>query len=144
MFRIVREPIEPHALETVVRSGDGGVVTFLGIVREDADDGRLVSALRYEAFESMALREFEAIAEEARERFGDVRVAIMHRIGELRVGEISVAVLAAAAHRAAAFDACRYAIDQLKERAPIWKQERYADGSALWKAGVDIGTREQG
>jgi molybdopterin synthase catalytic subunit len=144
MFRIVREPIEQHALETVVRSGDGGVVTFLGIVREDADDGRLVSALRYEAFESMALREFEAIAQEVRERFGDVRVAIVHRIGELRVGEISVAVLAAAAHRAPAFNACRYAIDQVKQRAPIWKQERYADGSALWKAGADIGTREQG
>ena len=78
----------------------------------------------------MALREFEIIASEARERFGDVRMAIVHRVGEVRVGEISVAVLASAAHRGAAFDACRYAIDEVKSRAPIWKRERYADGSA--------------
>ncbi len=134
MFRIVREPIDPRKLEEIVRPGDGGVVTFLGVVREDADDGRPVTALWYEAFEAMALREFEAIAGEARGRFGDVRIAIVHRIGELQVGEISVAVLAAAAHRAAAFEACQYAIDQLKSRAPIWKQERYAAGDAQWRS----------
>jgi molybdopterin synthase catalytic subunit len=132
MFRIVRETIEPRALEELVRARDGGVVTFLGIVREDAVDGRRVSGLFYEAFEAMAVREFETIASEARDRFGDVRIAIVHRVGELRAGEISVAVLAAAPHRATAFDACRYAIDQLKERAPIWKQERYAGGDARW------------
>lgn len=135
MFRIVSEPIEAHVLERIVRTGDGGVVTFLGIVRDTADDGKRVRALRYEAFEPMALREFEVIASETRDRFGDVRIAIVHRIGEVRVGEISVAVLAAAAHRGAAFDACCYAIDQLKARAPIWKQERYVDGTAEWRAG---------
>jgi molybdopterin synthase catalytic subunit len=135
MFRIVSDPIEPHALEEIVRAGDGGVVTFLGVVREEADDGRRVCGLWYEAYERMARREFEAIASEARDRFGDVRMAIVHRIGELGVGEISVAVLAAAAHRDAAFEACRYAIDQLKRRAPIWKKERYADGAAQWRAG---------
>jgi molybdopterin synthase catalytic subunit len=134
MFRIVTDPIEPRALEEVVCVGDGGVVTFFGIVRADADDGRRVSGLWYEAHEAMAIQEFEAIAGEARDRFGGVCMAIVHRIGELRVGEISVAVLAAAAHRGAAFDACRYAIDQLKRRAPIWKKERYADGAAEWKA----------
>jgi molybdopterin synthase catalytic subunit len=133
MFRIVHEPIDPQALATIVQTGDGGVVTFLGIVREMADDGRRVDGLFYEALEPMAVREFETIAAEAREYFGDVRLAIVHRIGELHVGEISVAVLAAAEHRANAFDACRYAIDQLKERAPIWKQERYAGGAAQWK-----------
>jgi molybdopterin synthase catalytic subunit len=133
MFRIVRDPIEVHALHSFVRSADGGAVTFLGIVRENADDGRRVDGLYYEAFEAMAVREFEAIAAEARERFGDVALAIVHRVGELRVGEVSVAIVAAAVHRAAAFDACRYAIDQLKERAPIWKQERYAGGAAQWK-----------
>jgi molybdopterin synthase catalytic subunit len=136
MFRIVSEPIEPHLLERIVRTGDdGGVVTFLGIVRDTAVDGKRVDALRYEAFEPMALREFEVIASEARERFGNVRIAIVHRIGDVRVGEISVAVLAVAAHRGAAFDACRYAIDQLKARAPIWKEERYVDGTARWRAG---------
>lgn len=133
MFSIVTEPIEARSLERVVRRADGGVVTFVGIVRDDGVDGRAVSALEYEAFESMALREFETIAREARERFGDVRLAIVHRVGTLRVGEVSVAVLAAAAHRAEAFEACRYAIDQLKRRAPIWKKECYADGSAQWR-----------
>ncbi len=135
MFRIVSEPIEPRALEKIVRAADGGVVTFLGIVRDAAADGKQVSALEYEAFEPMALREFERIAGEARDRFGDVRVAIVHRVGEVCVGEISVAVLAAAAHRRSAFEACSYAIDQVKRRAPIWKQERYADGTAEWRAG---------
>lgn len=136
MFAIVRDPIDPRALERVVRARDGGVATFFGIVRDTAGDGRPVTGLWYEAFDAMAIAEFEKIAGEARERFGDVALAIVHRIGELRIGEISVAVLAAAAHRAAAFDACRYAIDELKRRAAIWKQERYAGGDAAW-----IGTR---
>ncbi len=134
VFRIVREPIEPNALETAIRAGDGGVVTFLGIVRDSDDEGKPVSALEYEAFEPMALREFEIIASEARARFGDVRVAIAHRVGEVRAGEISVAVLASAGHRGAAFEACRYAIDEVKSRAAIWKRELYADGSARWRA----------
>jgi molybdopterin synthase catalytic subunit len=137
VFQIVSEPIELESLQQVVRRGDGGVVTFAGAVREDADDGRRVGALWYEAHETMAVREFEAIANEACDRFGDVRMAIVHRIGELRVGEISVAVVAAAAHRAAAFDACRFAIDELKRRAPIWKKEQYADGAAEWISGLE-------
>jgi molybdopterin synthase catalytic subunit len=134
VFRIVTEAIDPRELEIAAGRERGGVVTFLGVVRKGAEDGRLVSALRYEAYDEMALREFEAIGAEARERFGGVFVAIVHRVGEVPAGEISVAVLAAAAHRAAAFDACRYAIDQLKERAPIWKHELYADGSAAWQS----------
>ena len=132
MFAIVRDPIDARALERVVRAGDGGVATFFGIVRDTAGDGRPVTGLWYEAFDAMAIGEFEKIAGEARDRFGDVALAIVHRVGELRIGETSVAVLAAAPHRAAAFDACRYAIDQLKSRAAIWKQERYADGGAAW------------
>ena len=134
MFRIVTDPIDAESLRQIVRRGDGGVATFLGAVREDADDGRPVSALWYEAHETMATLEFETIANEARERFGNVRIAIVHRVGEVRVGEVSVAVLAAAPHRAAAFDACRYAIDELKRRAPIWKKEQYVDGAAEWRA----------
>jgi molybdopterin synthase catalytic subunit len=132
-YRIVHEAFDPHDLEAIVCTGEGGVVTFLGIVRGDADDGRTVSALWYEAHETMALDEFAAIAREARERFGDVQLAIVHRVGEVGVGEIAVAVLAAAAHRAEAFDACEYAIDELKRRAPIWKKERYADGGEAWR-----------
>ncbi|MBV8345484.1 MAG: molybdenum cofactor biosynthesis protein MoaE [Candidatus Eremiobacteraeota bacterium] len=133
VFAIVREPIEPRRLEEAIRAGDGGAVTFLGIVRGRAEDGRAVSGLSYEAFEPLATSEFAKIADEARERFGDVALTIVHRIGELGTGEISVAVVASAARRVAAFDACRYAIDELKRRAPIWKKERYADGSARWR-----------
>jgi molybdopterin synthase catalytic subunit len=135
MFEIVRAPIDPHAVEAAVRSGAcGGVVTFLGIVRERADDGRPVTGLHYEAHDAMAVAEFAAIANEARERFGELRAAVVHRAGELNVGEIAVAVCVAAPHRGEAFAACRYLIDELKRRAPIWKKERYAGGGSEWKA----------
>ncbi len=132
MFRIVSEPIELGALEGAV-SGAGGVVRFVGIVRNRADDGTAVVGLSYEAFEPMAAREFAAIADEVRERFGSVALSIIHRIGDVPAGEVSIAVVAAAAHRAAAFDACRYAVDEVKRRAPIWKKERYADDTAAWR-----------
>jgi len=135
VFRITREAIDPRALESAVRVRDvGGVVTFLGVVRSRADDGRAVEGLSYEAFEPLATAEFERIAQEARGRFGQVRVAIVHRTGDLGIGEIAVAVSASAVHREAAFDACEFAIDEVKRRAPIWKKERYADGSSEWKA----------
>ena len=131
----MREPIDPRALEASVRDDAfGGIVTFLGVVRERADDGRTVTGLAYEAYDAMAVAQFEAIASEARERFGDVRLTIVHRTGELAIGDVAVAVVAAAVHRAAAFDACEYAIDELKARAPIWKMERYAGGGGEWKA----------
>ncbi len=135
MLRIAPEPIDPRALEHALRrDGDGGIVTFLGVVRDRANDGRAVRGLAYEAHEELALAEFVEIAREASERFGDVRVAIVHRVGELAIGEIAVAVCAASPHRAAAFAACAYAIDQLKERAAIWKHEQYADGTEAWIA----------
>ena len=134
VFRITGEPIDVAALAACVRSPEcGGIVSFVGAVRERADDGRPVTGLAYEAHEAMAIGEFESIASEAREKFGDVRVAIAHRTGELGLGEIAVAVVAAAVHRSAAFDACEYAIDELKRRAPIWKKEKYADGDEQWK-----------
>jgi len=136
VFSLTPEPIHPGALDGVAGSGDGGIAVFYGIVRDRSHDGSAVSSLWYEAHEAMAIREFEAIAAEARERFGDVRLAIVHRVGEVRAGDISVAVLAAAPHRGPAFDACRYAIDQLKRRAAIWKQERRSDGTAEWRAGA--------
>ncbi len=141
MFAIVRATIDPRAFEDATRPGDGGSVTFLGIVRGNDEDGRIVNGLSYEAFEPLAMDEFEKIAGEARERFGDVAFTIVHRIGEIGVGEVAVAVVASAAHRGAAFDACRYAIDELKRRAPIWKKERYADGSARWRENESVENR---
>ena len=134
MFRITQETIDPRTVEASVRGdASGGVVTFLGIVRERSDDDRAVTGLSYEAYESMALSEFKAIAQEARDAFGDVHVAIVHRIGDLKIGEIAVAVCVASPHRAAAFDACRYAIDAVKARAAIWKKEHYVDGTGIWR-----------
>ena len=132
MFRIARDAVDARALEAILRDGDGGFVTFVGIVRGRGDDGRAVRGLSYEAYEPLAHAAFEEIASEARERFGDVRIAIVHRIGDLLVGEIAVAVAAAAAHRAEAFAACAYAVDELKRRAPIWKKEAYLDGASQW------------
>jgi molybdopterin synthase catalytic subunit len=136
-FAIVRGAVDPRGFENVGSTSDGALVTFLGIVRDRARDGRAVAGLRYEAYEPMACAEFEAIEAQARERFGDVRLRIAHAVGDLAVGEVAVAVAVAAAHRGEAFDACRFAIDELKRRAPIWKKERYADGSAEWKANCD-------
>lgn len=135
MLRLQTEPIDARELEAAVRTNEcGGVVTFLGVVRNRANDGRDVDGLEYEAHEAMALAEFETIANEVRERFPAVRLAIVHRTGALAVGETAVAVCAAAPHRGEAFDACEYAIDELKARAPIWKKERYTDGSGEWIA----------
>ncbi len=129
-FRIVTEPIDPLGMQP--EAAEGASVSFLGSVRDADENGRPVRALFYEAFEPMALSEFESIAREARERFGQVRLTIVHRVGEVAVGDVSVAVTTCAAHRTAAFDACRYAIDELKRRAPIWKKELYVDGGGDW------------
>ena len=135
MLRIQQEAIDARELEAAVRTDTcGGIVSFLGVVRERANDGREVYGLEYEAHEEMALAEFAKIAGEVRERFPNVRLGIVHRIGALAIGEIAVAVCAAAPHRGDAFDACEYAIDELKTRAPIWKKERYTDGSGEWVA----------
>lgn len=139
-FHIGPEPLDVCAVEDLVR-GDarGALVTFCGIVRERADNGRAVVGLSYEAHAQMAEAEFAAIAAEAVTSFGDCAVAIAHRTGDLQIGETAVVVAVASMHRSVAFDVCRYAIDQLKARAPIWKKERYVDGEAIWKAN-DCGT----
>jgi molybdopterin synthase catalytic subunit len=128
----------------VATDADGAVVTFVGRTRETPGTpapgqeaeaarfaGQRVVGLEYEAFEGMAIATLEAIADEIAARFSVHRLAIVHRIGDVAVGEASVAIAVAAAHRGAAFDACRYAIEELKARAPIWKSERFADGS-VW------------
>lgn len=135
MFRTTAQPIDLAAIERGVRTDAcGGVVTFAGVVRERSDDGRPVTGLSYEAHEQMAIAEFERIADEARARFGACEIAIVHRTGDLTIGEVAVAVVVASPHRGTAFDACEYAIDELKRRAPIWKKEHYAGGDdSEWK-----------
>jgi MoaD family protein len=122
----------------------GAIVTFLGVTREtpggpapgEEDEaarhaGQPVLGLEYEAFDELAQRVLEAIADQVAARFDVRRLAIVHRIGAVAVGEASVVIVVGASHRDAAFEACRYAIDELKARAPIWKSERFADGS-VW------------
>ena len=136
MFALTDRPIDVAALVAAV--GDdahGAICTFLGVTRETSPgDARAVEALDYEAYASMAVTDFEAIAAEARTRFGPLKIAIVHRTGRVALGEASVAVVVGAPHRNAAFDACRFAIDTLKARTPIWKQERYRDGGTGWVA----------
>ena len=115
------------AVARVAGPGMGGIVTFIGAVRDHAR-GHAIRHLEYEAYPEMAVREMEKIADEAARRWPDARVAIGHRCGHLEIGEIAVVVAAAAPHRAEAFAACRFAIDTLKETVPIWKKEFAVDG----------------
>lgn len=122
------EPItEEQAAARVKAPGMGGIVTFAGAVRDHAR-GRRIRYLEYEAYPGMAVREMEKISDEAAKRWPGVRVAIGHRAGHLEVGELAVVIAAAAPHRAEAFEACRFAIDTLKETVPIWKKEVATDG----------------
>jgi molybdopterin synthase catalytic subunit len=126
--RVSEAPLDVSAVVArVAGPGMGGIVTFVGTVR-DAARGRAIRRLEYEAYPEMAEQEMQRIAQEAAERFPGARVAMDHRAGALDVGEIAVVVVAAAPHRAEAFDACRYAIDTLKQRVPIWKKEIATDG----------------
>ncbi|BDE06241.1 hypothetical protein WPS_15170 [Vulcanimicrobium alpinum] len=129
-------PLDAAALVRALRAdAHGAVVTFLGTTRETSPgDPRPVAALEYEAYEAMALGEMEAIAHETSERFGPLALGMLHRTGRVELGEPSVLVVVAAPHRGAAFDACRYAIDALKARVPIWKREIYRDGETAWIA----------
>ncbi|MGP6159971.1 MAG: molybdenum cofactor biosynthesis protein MoaE [Vulcanimicrobiaceae bacterium] len=134
LYAITSDPLQLQALIDRVSTPEcGAVVAFLGVVRVVSDDGRAVDGLSYEAYPELALDEMRAIGAEAERRFGEARVAMVHRIGELRLGEASVAIAAAAAHRGVAFEACEFAIDELKRRVPIWKKEHYIDGEARWR-----------
>jgi len=131
---LTREPIEAEPLVTAAKRGeDGAVVVFDGIVRNNTR-GRKTLHLDYQAYEEMAEKRMRELAEEARTRFGVRQVTMLHRLGRLQVGETSVLIVVASAHRAQAFDACRWLIDTLKKTVPIWKKETFADG-AVWAAG---------
>jgi molybdopterin synthase catalytic subunit len=150
-FLVTREPL---ALEPLVRlvtapdpAADGGpspgaVATFVGLVR-GVNQGRRVRHLEYEAHEPLAVRAFERIGGEVAATWPGVRLAIHHRVGRLAVGEASVAIAASAPHRAAAFAACRYAIERVKQVAPIWKHE-YFEGGDVWIEGATADPDDEG
>jgi molybdopterin synthase catalytic subunit len=131
IIRITRDPLDAQAVraleEAVTTRGDGGVVTFQGVVRDNAR-GKPVRSLEYDAYVEMAEQQMAQIAAEVERRWSTSAVALVHRIGRLEIGECSVVVVVACPHRAEAFDACRYAIDILKSTVPIWKKEIYVDG----------------
>ena len=133
MFALSESTIDTPRLGRGLESPrTGAVVVFEGRVR-DHHEGRVVVGLSYEAYAELALAEGSRITAEARARFGIEQVACVHRVGELAIGEVAVWVGVTAAHRDAAFAACRYVIDEVKARVPIWKHERYADGEAQWR-----------
>jgi molybdopterin synthase catalytic subunit len=132
LVRLVHEPIDLAAL-AVTAPADGALCLFVGVVRNE-NQGRNVIRLEYEAYEEMALPLMEEIAEETARRHPVSAVRLVHRLGRLEIGEASVAVAAASPHRGEAFAACRFAIDALKAKVPIWKKEHYADGTA-WLEG---------
>jgi molybdopterin converting factor subunit 1 len=131
---LVRTPIETSEIVAQLKApSDGAVVVFEGIVR-DHSAGRSTLYLEYEAYEAMALARMREIGAEIRQKFSIRRYAMIHRLGRLEIGETAVLVVVASAHRAAAFDACRFGIDTIKRGAPIWKKEFFRDGAA-WAEG---------
>jgi MoaE-MoaD fusion protein len=131
---IVRDAIDTQiVLDTIKQGEDGAAVVFEGVVRNQTR-GRRTLYLDYEAYEEMALRQMEELAGQALQQFQIREVVLVHRLGRLEIGETSVLIVVASAHRAAAFDACRWLIDTLKQTVPIWKKEYFEDG-AVWADG---------
>jgi molybdopterin synthase catalytic subunit len=129
---LVRAPIDQAALTARVASpAVGAIASFYGTVRE-MNEGRAVSGIEYSAYDEMAEREMRKIVAEAAARGTGLSIALEHRLGDLALGDISVAIVVAHAHRAPALDACRYIIEELKRRVPIWKRELYVDGTRAW------------
>lgn len=132
--RLTREPLSSEQLIAALqRPEDGAVVIFEGVVRNHTRQRR-TQFLEYEAYKAMALAQMEALIAEAKQKFAIRDVAIHHRLGHLEIGEASVIIVVTSAHRAAAFDACRWLIDTLKRTVPIWKKEHFEDG-AVWADG---------
>ena len=132
MFKVTIEPLNVQQINDLVkRPTDGAVVTFDGIVRNNFD-GRAVHYLEYEAYAAMAERKMAEIGAEVRRKFAIGEIAIVHRLGRLEIGESSIVVAVAAPHRHAAFEACAYAMDRVKEEVPVWKKEFFTDGADHW------------
>jgi MoaE-MoaD fusion protein len=134
LFALLHTPINSATIVRDVRADqDGAIVTFDGFVRNESK-GRRTLYLDYEAYEPMALAKMKEIGQLVHEKFAVDRLAIVHRLGRLEIGETSVFIAVSAPHRAAAFEACRFAIDTLKRTVPIWKKEYFEDG-AVWADG---------
>jgi molybdopterin synthase catalytic subunit len=140
---VTRDALDASALLAGVPSAsDGAVLLFWGIVR-DRNEGRPVAHLEYDAYAAMAETVLREIVEEARARWAIGGAAVAHRVGRLEVGEASVAIAVASPHRAEAYAASRYVIEELKKRVPIWKREVYADGDEQWLRGRAPGTASE-
>jgi molybdopterin synthase catalytic subunit len=136
MVDIVETPINLNALIEWARAdSDGAVVTFQGTVRDFAE-GRSVVGMEYHCYPELALNELTKLEAEVLRRWPVGRVALVHRVGPMTLGEVSVAIVVASPHRAEAFDACRFAIDTLKQTIPIWKKEHFKDDTQAWVKGV--------
>lgn len=135
LVRITSDPITAdEALAFVADGGAGGTCVFVGTVRDHSAAGD-VQGLSYEAWDELAVRRLEEIADEASAKWPIRRMALLHRTGDLGIGEVSVVVAVSAAHRAEAFEACRHGIERLKEDVPIWKKEHLAAGESRWVMG---------
>lgn len=141
MLAVTRDPLSIDALTTAVEAavrargeGCGALASFLGVVRA-THQGRAVRYLEYEAFDALAVKTFAQIRNEAQARWPEAELALVHRVGRLEIGEASIAIVAATAHRADAFAVCRYAIERVKQIAPVWKHEYFVDGDA-WVEGA--------
>ena len=131
MFRVVREPIDlPELVRAVTDPSAGAIATFIGTTRNQ-NDGRKVVALDYDAYPEMAEIELRRIGEDAGKKWKIERMAITHRVGPVAIGEASVVIAVSAAHRDDAFQACRFAIEEIKKTVPIWKKEIY-EGGEVW------------
>lgn len=132
MFKVTTDSLSMQQVNDLVkRPTDGAVVTFDGIVRNNFE-GRAVRYLEYEAYAEMAERKLAEIGEDVRRKFPIGEIAMVHRIGRLEIGESSIVIAVAAPHRHAAFEACAYAMDRVKEEVPVWKKEFFADGEDHW------------
>ena len=137
LFEITSEPISVDEVSLrVIGPAVGSVVTFIGVVRGN-NLGRQVRSLEYEAYPEMAEPILAQIGREAQTRWPVEQVTIVHRVGRLQIGEVSVVIAIASAHRQGAFDAASYAIDRIKQIAPIWKKE-YLDGGEVWLEGPEV------
>ena len=137
LLAVTRERLDVQSLTAAVSAAgtaDGAIATFVGLVR-DHNQGRRVSYLEYEAYEPLAVRALERIVAEAREAWPDARLGVHHRIGRLELSEASIVIVAASAHRADAFAACRYTIERVKQIVPIWKHEHF-EGGDVWLEGA--------
>ena len=133
---ITAEPVSADTVLSLVQADEhGAALVFLGVVR-DHNEGRAVRGVHYEAYAEMAERTLREILEEALARVRPAKLAAVHRIGELAIGDVSIAIAVSTPHRAEAFEACRYVIEEVKQRLAVWKQERYVSGDSEWLDGV--------